>query len=297
MALKVVAALAGVGIIVAITVVVTLAIERRAPTFSVVGSGVAAAPVSLHQQPAESTPATGNLNAGDSVEILQYLPAKTSDSWVFVRSVRDAKIQGYTTVSSLENLKTGNNELDVWHATQLVGKASGADLKERLTALNEMLKTPLPASPAADRIYQTLATESVRLANSYIDNMDEARAAISNAESYLSRLSGESQISPEIEAIRSSIQSVQVALGDVPVPEEIAKPVAPSPRTELTRLMKDANTAFASGRYGRASDLAQQVVSRGQGKRDLAKIVDEAKALQKKAETAQEELEKRIQSR
>lgn len=297
---KLVAAFAGVVVIVAITVVMTRAImERRAPEFTAVGSGVVATPVSLHQEPAESTRTTGNLKAGESVEILQYLPGKSLESWVLVRSTRDSdsKVHGYTTLSSIDRLKTGNAELDVWHATQLVGKATGAELKDRLAAVGEMVKTPLPGSPATDEIYRTLATESVRLANSNIDNQDDARTAIGSAESYLSRLSGESQISPEIEGIRSAIQGVQVALGDVPEPVETVAPVAPSPRTELTRLMKDANAAFAAGRYGKAAELSQQIVSRGQGKRDLAKIVDEAKALQKKAETAQEEFEKSIQNR
>ena len=294
---KVVAAVLGIVGIIAITVVITLAIERRPPAFTTVGSGIVTAPVFLHQEPADSTSITGKLNAGEAVEILQYLPARALDSWVFVRSGRDPKIHGYTTLSSIDRLKTGNAELDVFHATQLVGKASGSELKERLAALGEMLKTPLPASPAADRIYQTLATESVRLANSNIDNKDEARTAIGDAESYLSRVSDDSQISPETEGIRSAIQGVQVALQDVPDPAATVKPVAPSPRTELTRLMKEASAAFASGRYGKAADLSQEVVSRGQGKRELAKIVDEAKALQKKAETAQEEFEKNIQNR
>jgi hypothetical protein len=294
---KVVAAVLGIVGIIAIAVVITLAIERRPPAFTTVGAGIVTAPVFLHQEPAESTSITGKLNAGESVEILQYLPARTLDSWVFVRSGRDPKINGYTTLSSIDQLKTGNAELDVWHATQLVGKASGAELKERLTAIGEMLKTPLPASPALDRIYQTLATESVRLANSSIDNKDEARTAIGEAESYLSRVSDDSQVSPEIEGIRSAIQGVHVALEDVPAPPQTVAPAVPSPRTELTRLMKEANAAFASGRYGKAADLSQQVVSKGQGKRDLTKVVDEAKALQKKAETAQEELEKNIQNR
>ena len=48
----------------------------------------------------------------------------------------------------------------------------------------------------------------------------------------------------------------------------------------------------------KAADLAQQVITKAQGKRELTSVVEQAKTLLKKAETAQEEFEKvNIQNR
>jgi hypothetical protein len=238
------------------------------------------------------------VKAGESVELLQYLPPKTLDSWVLVRPVENKKTYGYAPLRSLDRLETSNSELNVWHATELLAKADTKDLKERLAAIGERLETPLPPSPDADQIYRTLATTSVRLANESVGNPDEARALIGSAESYVSRASETAQLSAETEALRSEIQKIQIALGDV---EDPAKPVAPpvsTIRTELSRMLKEANTAFSSGRYAKAADLAQQIAAKGKGKREAASIVEQANALHKKAENAQEEFEKvNIQNR
>jgi hypothetical protein len=293
-----VAMLACVAAAIAITVVVTLAIERRPPTFSVVGTGVVDTPVSLHREPSDSTPATGDLKAGESVELLQYLPPKTLDSWVLVRPVENKKTYGYAPLRSLDRLETSNADFNVWHATELLTKAEPTDLKERIAAIGKRLETPLPPSPEADQIYRTLATQSVRLANENIGNPDEARALIASAESHLGHLSATEQLSAENEALRSEIQKIQIALGDV---EDPAKPVPPpvsTIRTELSRMLKEANTAFSAGRYAKAADLTQQIAAKGKGKREAASIVEQANALHKKAENAQEEFEKvNIQNR
>jgi tetratricopeptide (TPR) repeat protein len=199
----------------------------------------------------------------------------------------------------VDQLKTKSNELDVWHAMQLLEKANGAELKTRLAAMSERVKTPLPPSPATDQIYRTLALESVRLANDRLDEPDEARALVASADTYLSRMSTDSETTPENDEVRSAMQKIQIALGDIPDPEkEVKAPVANSPSPQLSRLLKEGNAAFEGGRYAKAADLAQQVIAKGQGKRELAALVDQAKALLKKAETSQEEFEKvNIQNR
>jgi hypothetical protein len=295
MGYKAVPTVAGLAGVIVATVVITLAIERRAPTFTTVGTGVVAATVSLHREPSESASKTGTLNVGESVELLQYLPSRSMDSWALLRSAQDQKIYGYAPLSNIENLETSSDELDIWHATQLVQKATTAELRERLATIDEKLKTPLPASPATDQIYRTLAAQSVRLANGSADNKDEARAAIEKAKSYLSRISS---VAPETEEIRLTIQQANVALAETAEPAAIVAAAAPSPKSQLSRLMKDATAAFSSGRYAKAAELSEQVAAKGQGKRELASIVEQAKALQKKAETAQEEYEKvNIQNR
>ena len=286
--------------VIAITAAVTRVVaERRAPTLTAMGTAVVDTPVSLHKHPSDSTETTGTLEAGEPVEILEYLPQKSVDAWVFIRPKQDPKFHGYAPLANLDHLETKDEELDLWHALQLLAKASPADLEKRLDSIGELMKTAPPASPEADRIYHTLASESVRLANDRIDNADAARTLVGNAESYLDRIAADSPVAPETEAVRSEIQKVRIALGDIPDPAaEVKTPVAPSPRNEMTRLLKEATTAFESGRYARASDLSQQAVAKGQGKRDLAKLVEQARALQKKAETAQEEFEKvNIQNR
>jgi hypothetical protein len=294
------ATLVGLIVVIAITVVVTLAVGRRSPAFTSVGTAVAERPMVLHREPSDSTETTGAVTAGAPVEILQYLPQKSMDSWVLIRPTQNHKIYGYALLRNLDQLKTKSDGLDFWYAIQRLQKANGAELKERLAAIGDKLKTPLPPSQESDRIYQALATESVRLANDRIYAPDEARALIGNADSYLSRLSGDLSAAPETEQVRSAIQKIQIALGDIPDPEQEVKAptTAPSPRAELSRLLKDGNAALQGGRYGRAADLAQQVVTKGQGKRDLASLVDQARALLKKAEAAQEEFEKvNIQNR
>ena len=294
-----VATLVGLIIVVAATVIITLAVERRGPTLTSVGTGVAISAVALHSEPSELTDTTGAVKAGEPVEILQYLPPKALDSWVLIRPTENHKIYGYALLRNLDQLKTKSDELDFWHATQLLEKANGVELKERLTAMGERLKTPLPPSPATDQIYRTLAMESVRLANDRIYDPDEARALVASADAYMSRISAGSETSAENEEIRSAMQKIQVVLGDVPDPEkEIPAAAPPPPTTPLSRLLKEGNTAFESGRYAKAADLAQQVITKGQGKRELASLVDQAKALLKKAEASQEEFEKvNIQNR
>jgi len=295
-----VAALVGLIVVVAATVVVTLIVARRAPALTPVGTGVALEALALHREPNESTETTGAVTAGESIEILQYVPPKSMDSWVLIRPTENHKIFGYALLRNLDHLKTKSDDLDFWHATQLLEKANGVELKTRLVAMGERLKTPLPPSPPTDQIYRTLATESVRLANDRIYDPDEARALLASADGYLSRISANSDPSPETEELRASIQKIQIALGDVPDPQaQVKAPVTSSaPTNQLSRLLKDGNAAFDSGRYAKAADLAQQVITKGQGKREMASVVDQAKALLKKAEASQEEFEKvNIQNR
>jgi hypothetical protein len=291
---KVAATVVGVIGIVVLTVVITLAIERRTPDFVRIGTAVVQSPIVLRREPKDSTKTSGNLIVGEPVEILETMPPKSADESVLIRSARNPKVYGYAPLLNLDHVQTNSADFDVWHALQLLEKASPAELKERLTALDDRLnKTPLPAAPESDQTYQTLARQSVRLANESLDNKDDARAAVSGAERFLGRLSGDSQSSAAIDEVRSAMQKVQIALGDIPDPEKAAAaPPPPSARAELSRLMKEANAAFDSGRYAKAADLSQQVSTKGEGKRDVATIVEQAKALQKKAETAQEEYEK-----
>ena len=294
-----VATLVGLIVVIAATVLITLAVARRAPAFTPVGTGVASSAIALHREPNESSETTGAVTAEEPVEILQYLPPKALDSWVFIRPTRNQKIYGYALLRNVDQLKTKSEELDVWHAMQLLKNANGDELKTRLSAMGERLKTPLPPSPATDQIYRTLATESIRLANDRIYEPDEARALVASADSYLNRVSATSETAPENDEVRSAMQKIQVALGDVPDPEkEVKAPVAASPSPQLSRLLKEGNAAFEGGRYAKAADLAQQVITKGQGKRESAALVDQAKALLKKAEASQEEFEKvNIQNR
>jgi len=286
--------------VMAITAAITLALfGTREPTFASFGTAVVDTPVSLHRQPSEDTETAGTLEAGEPVEILEYVPQKTLDAWVLIRPKQNVKLYGYAPLRSLDHLETKNEELDLWHAMQLLAQASPADLKDRLTSIGDMLKTA-PPSEEKDRSYQTLASESVRLANDRIDNPDEARTLVTSAETYLDRIPPDSPVVPETEEVRAAIQKVRITLGDIHDPAaEVKAPVEPaSPRGEITRLLKEATAAFDNGRYARAANLSQQAVAKGQGKRDLTKLVDQARALQKKAETAQEEYEKvNIQSR
>jgi hypothetical protein len=295
-----VATLVGMIVVIVATVVITLAVERRAaPAFTVVGTGVASSAIVLHREPSESTEATGAVTAGEPVEFLQYLPLKALDSWVLIRPTRNQKFYGYAQLRNIDQLKTNSDQLDVWYATTLLEKADGEELKTRLAAMGERLKTPLPPSGETDQIYRTLAMESVRLANDRIYEPDEARALIANAETYLSRMSANSEGAPENDEVHSALQKIQVALGDIPDPaQEVKAPVAPAPSTQLSRLLKEGSAAFEGGRYAKAADLAQQVITKGQGKREFAALVDQAKALLKKAEASQEEFEKvNIQNR
>jgi len=294
-----VAALVGLIIVVAVTVVITLAVDRRAPALTPAGTGVAVSAIALHREPSESTETTGAVTAGEPVELLQYLPPKSLDSWVLIRPSKNHKIVGYALLRNLDQLKTKSEELDFWLATELLEKANGDELKQRLAAMSERVKTPLPPSPATDQIYRTLATESVRLANDRIYAPEEARELVASAENYLSRMSADAETAPENAEVRSAIGKVQIALGDVPDSEKEAKPAdPPAPTNQLSRVLKDGNAAFESGRYAKAADLAQQVITKGQGKRELAPLVDQAKALLKKAEASQEEFEKvNIQNR
>ena len=285
--------------VMAITAAITRSlVGSREPTFASFGTAVVDTPVSLHRQPSEDTETAGKLEAGEPVEILEYVPQKTLDAWVLIRPKQNVKLYGYAPLRSLDHLETKNEELDLWHAMQLLAQASPADLKDRLTSIGEMLKTA-PPSEEKDRSYQTLASESVRLANDRIDNADEARTLVTSAETYLDRIAPDSPVVPETEEVRAAIQKVRITLGDIPDPTaEVKAPVAPSPQGEISRLLKEATAAFDNGRYARAATLSQQAVAKGQGKRDLTKLVDQARALQKKAETAQEEYEKvNIQSR
>ena len=287
--------------LVAVTVLLTLAVERRrTPAFAAVGKAMADTPVALHREPSESTATTGMLEAGEPVEILQYLPPNDMDSWLLIRSTQNPKIYGYARLGNLDHLETTNGNLDLWHATQLLEKAAPADLQKRLAVISEKLKTPPPASPTTDEMYRILAGESLRLANEKIENPDEARVLAASAEDYLNRISSEWQITSEIAEVRSEIQKVQIALGDIPDPSK--PPEVPvqqtSQRAALSRILKEANAAFQSGRYGKAAELSQQVSAKGQGNKELAALVDQAKALQRKAEAAQEEFEKvNIQNR
>lgn len=289
-----VATLVALIVVAAAAALITLAVARgRAPTFTSVGTGVASSALVLHREPNESTEATGAVTAGEPVEILQYLPPKALDSWIFIRPTRNQKFYGYTQLRNVDQLKTKSDELDFWHAIQLLEKANGAELKTRLAGLSERLKTPLPPSPATDQIYRTLALESIRLANDRLGEPDEARALVASADSYLSRMSTDPETTPENDEVHSAMQKIQVALGDIPDPaKEVKAPAAPSPSTQLSRLLKDGNAAFEGGRYAKAADLAQQVITKGQGKAELAALVDQAKALLKKAEASQEEFEK-----
>src|SRR5215471_13287925 len=70
---------------VALGAVITLAVNRRATSFTSVGSGVMTRPVALHREPSESTETPGAVGAGEPVELLQYLPSKTMDAWVLIR--------------------------------------------------------------------------------------------------------------------------------------------------------------------------------------------------------------------
>ena len=279
--------------IVALTVAITLAFERgRAPALMAVGKGVVDTPASLHREPSESTATTGTLQAGVPVELLQYLPPNAMDSWVLIRSVQNPEQFGYSRLRNLDHIETENNQLDVWHAAHRLEKTGTDDLRKRLGAINEKLKTPLETSPTADEIYRILATETVRLANESLDP-EETRALVASAEEYLNRISAEWQVATEIADVRSEIQKVQIALGDIPDPAAPPPPVQQtSARAELTRLLKEANTAFQGGRYAKAAELSQQVSAKGQGKRELAPLVEQARALQRKSEAAQEEFEK-----
>jgi len=291
--LKIAATVVGVVVIVALTVVITLAIERRTPGFARIGTAEVRTPITLQRDPKGSARTAGNLIVGELVEILDKMPTKTADASVLIRSARNPRIYGYAPLSNLDQVQTNSPEFDIWYAVQLLEKASPAELKQRLDGIDSRLsKNPLPAAGETDQTYQKLAAQSVRLANENLENKDEARAAVTGAEKYLSSLSDDAQSSSETGEIRASMQKVQIALGDIPDPEKAAAPPPPSVRTELTRMMKDANSAFDSGRYAKAADLAQQVADKGQGKREVAAIVEQAKALQKKAETAQEEYEK-----
>jgi hypothetical protein len=291
--LKIAATVVGVVVIVALTVVITLAIERRTPEFVRIGTAEVRKPITLQRDPKDSTRASGNLIVGELVEILDKMPEKTADASVLVRSARNPRVYGYAPLSNLDQVQTNRAEFDIWHAVQLLDKASPVELKERLAGIDSRLsKSPLPAGQDTDQIYQALARQAVRLADQNLEQKDEARAAVTGAEKYLGSLSADAQSSPETEEIRATMQKVQIALGDIPDPEKAAAAPPPSIRGELTRMMKEANSAFDSGRYAKAADLAQQVADKGQGKRDVAAIVEQAKALQKKAETAQEEYEK-----
>lgn len=294
-----IATLAGLVVVIAATVLVTLAVANRAPAFAAVGTGVATSAIALHREPSESTETTGAVAAGEPIEILQYLPQKSFDSWVLIRPTRNHKVYGYALLRNVDQLKTKSDELDFWHATQLLEKSNGEELKTRLAAMGERLKTPLPPSPASDQIYRTLAIESVRLANDRLYQPDEARALVESADAYLSRTSVDSETA-ENDEVRSAMQKIQVALGDIPDPEkeEVKAPAAPSPTTQLSRLLKDGQAAFESGRFAKAADLAQQVITKGQGKREFSTLVDQAKALLKSAEASQEQFEKvNIQNR
>jgi hypothetical protein len=291
--LKIAATVVGVAVIVALTVVITLAIERRTPEFVRVGTAEVRTPITLQRDPKDSTRTSGNLIVGEPVEILEKMPTKTADASVLVRSARNPRVYGYAPLSKLDQVQTNSADFDIWHAVQLLDKASPVELKQRLDGIDSKLsKTALPASPEADQTYEALARQSVRLADQNLENKDEARAAVTGAEKYLGNLSADAQSSPEADEIRASMQKIQIALGDIPDPEKAAAPQPPSIRGELTRMMKDATSAFDGGKYAKAADLSQQVADKGQGKRDVASIVEQAKALQKKAETAQEEYEK-----
>ena len=281
--------------VVAVTVVVTLAIERRPPELVRMGTAVVHTPTTLRREPADTSPASGSLSAGQPVEIVQYLPSRTVDPWALIRPAQNSKLYGYAHLFNLDHVQTNNAEFDVWYATQRLGEAGPADLKERLDAINKMLQnSSLPASRETDQTYLTLASESLRLASASVENKEDedARAAIGGAEGYLSRLYGDSQGTPETDDIRAGIQKIQIALGDIPDPEKAAPPPPPSIRDELSRILDQANSAFAGGKYAKAAELAQQISTKGQGKRDVAGVVNQAKALLKKAETAQEEYEK-----
>lgn len=291
--LKIAATVVGVVVIVALTVVITLAIERRTPEFVRIGTAEVRTPITLQRDPKDSGRTSGNLIVGEPVEILEKMPAKTADASVLVRSARNPRVYGYAPLSNLDQVQTNSAEFDIWYAVQLLEKASPVELKERLAGIDSRLsKNPLPAARETDQIYQALARQSVRLADQNLEQKDEARAAVSGTEKYLANLSPDAQSSPETDEIRATMQKVQIALGDIPDPEKAAAPPPPSIRSELTRMMKEANSAFDSGRYAKAADLSQEVATKGQGKRDVAAIVEQAKALQKKAETAQEEYEK-----
>ncbi|HET9215809.1 MAG TPA: hypothetical protein VFR18_02450 [Terriglobia bacterium] len=279
--------------IVALTVAITLAVERgRTPAFMAVGKAVVDTPTSLHREPSDSTATTGTLQTGVPVELLQYLPPNAMDSWVLIRSSQNPEQFGYSRLRNLDQIETENNQLDVWHAAHRLEKTGTDDLRKRLAAISEKLKTPLETSATADEIYRIVATETVRLADESLDP-DEARALLASAEGYLNRISAEWQVATEITDVRSEIQKVQIALGDIPDPAAPAPPVQQtSARAELSRLLKEANAAFQSGRYAKAAELSQQVLAKGQGKRELAPVVEQARALQRKSEAAQEEFEK-----
>jgi hypothetical protein len=285
--------LIGLIVVIAVTVVVTLAVARRAPTFVSVGTGVASTAIPLHREPNETTDTTGAVSVGEAVEILQYLPPKVLDSWVLIRSTHNQKVYGYAMLRDLDQLKTNNSDFDFWHATQLLEKANGVELQKRLQAMGERLKTPPPPSPAADQIYRTLAVESLRLANDRIYEPDEARALVASAETYLNRMSSGSEAAPGNEDVRSAMQKARIALGDIPNPEQVVKaPAPPSPSAQLSRRLKEGNAAYDNGRFFKAAEIAQEVISKGQGKRENASLVEQARALLKRAETSQEDFEK-----
>jgi hypothetical protein len=300
--LKLAVTVAGLIIVVALTVVITLAIERRTPAFARVGKAVAQAPLTLRRQPGRLAATSGNINAGEQVELLEHLPAK-GDEWALIRSAKDTNLYGYARLEDLDRVQTSSPEYDLWHEVQSLKKATGAELKQKLATIDLTLRTnPVLPSDETDQIYRDLAREGVRLAKESSDNIDDARSAIISAETYLGRVSVQSQEAAETVELRTAIQELQNSIGVAGAENEAASaptpvPAPPSARTELSRLLKEANSAFAAGRYARVVEIYQQIAAKGQGRRDVTAIVDQAKALQKKAETAQEEFEKNLQNR
>jgi tetratricopeptide (TPR) repeat protein len=282
-AYKIVAAVICLLLVVATTVVSTSL--RRQPDLNGVGTATMASPAPLFRDPSVSSPVSGTLKIGQSVEILTQLPAMTSDAWTLVRPVGDKQIYGYTRLQNLDRIRTTNPQFDVWHAMSILNRSSSPEeLKTRLADVEQMLQTaPLPASRDTDALLLRLSKAFAGLAVGSKDDPKAAKAALVKSEAYLSRIAGTLQLSDEADEVKEAIHKTHLTLGDA-----TAEPAALSPatriRNEEARIMQLANNAYAQSTYEKAAEYSDQVLRLNNGNLEARKLLDAARRAQKDLE-------------
>jgi hypothetical protein len=268
-------------LLIAATTVVSTSL-RRQPELNSVGTATTSSRVSLFQHPSATSPVSGNVKIGQSVEILTQLPAMTSDAWTLVRPVGDKHIYGYTRLQNLDRIRTGNPQFDVWHAMSILNPSSSPEeLRTRLADMEQMLQNvPLPVSRNTDALLLKLSKAFASLAAGSKDHPESARASLVKAEAYLSRIAGTLQLSDDADEVKESIHTIHITLGDA-----TGEPVPLSPairtRDEEARIMRLANNAYSQSTYEKAAEYSEQVLKLNSGNLEARKLLDAARHGQK----------------
>ena len=217
--------IAGAALLIVVLASAAILLAGRAAAPVIVGKAkIYAQSASLRGKPRDDAATITTVDHGATVELLNRVPEKAPDAWVFVRSTAKKPASGFIRLNSLEGVKTGIADFDLWCARGLIpdpAKVAPAELRARLRDAEATLARLMRGSESMN-LHLRIATTYALLARNDLPDRAAAKKDADVARRYLEELQDWGVSPSESESLRASLDELMKAAPSVGVPKSNA---------------------------------------------------------------------------